>query len=381
VNKLQEAYKAVRARTEELCEPLTIEDYNPQAAGFVSPPKWHLAHTTWFFEEMILSKYLSDYSCHDESYRYLFNSYYNAVGDRIQREERGLISRPSVEEVYHYRKVVDEFMVELIRSGADDINKLIVLGLNHEQQHQELLLTDLKYTWSKNPTYPVYKKSSFEKSVNEESGWLSVEEGVYEIGHEGELFSFDNEHGRHKVFLQSFEIAKGLVTNREFIEFIQSGAYDCPDLWLDEGWYWICQEQVSAPLYWKKKGNEWFQYTLSGLVQVDLNDVLTHVSHYEAMAFAAFKGARLPTEFEWELASRELKWGQRWEWTNSAYLPYPEFEIAAGAVGEYNGKFMSNQMVLRGGSIATSDGHSRPTYRNFFHPSMRWQFNGIRLAK
>ncbi len=382
MNKLQEQYNTVRGLSEEICKPLRAEDYNLQAAGFASPPKWHLAHTTWFFEEMILSKELVGYTYYDPSFAYLFNSYYNTVGERIKSDERGLISRPSVDDVYTYRKAIDGLVLELIASGPNqEVEKLIVLGLNHEQQHQELLLTDLKYTLSKNPTYPVYKEEHFEESFNEKEGWVVVEEGVYEIGHDAESFAFDNESGKHKVYLESFEIAMGLVTNKEYMAFIESGAYDCPNLWLDEGWAWVCAEQIKAPMYWKKSGGDWFQYTLAGLKKVNPDALITHVSFYEAAAFASYAGMRLPTEFEWEIASKDLSWGKRWEWTNSAYLPYPKFKIEEGAVGEYNGKFMVSQMVLRGASLATSKGHSRCTYRNFFHPNRRWQFNGIRLVK
>lgn len=382
MNDLIEQYERVRGYTEAMCEPLEIEDYTPQSAVFASPPKWHLAHTTWFFEEMILKQNAPSYQLFDDSFSFLFNSYYNSVGQRLGRAERGLITRPSVETVFAYRKHVDAAMVELLSSELkDEVKELVILGLNHEEQHQELLVMDLKYTFSRNPIYPKYTGIAWVDNLNETEGWYSVEEGVYEVGHDGHGFSFDNEEGRHKVYLETFEINKALVTNGEFIEFIEKGGYSDPLLWLDEGWAWVNETDAKHPLYWHNVDGEWFHYTLGGLQKVNTNAVLSHVSFYEASAFAAFKGMRLPTEFEWEVASQNFDWGLRWEWTNSAYLPYPRFAIKEGAVGEYNGKFMINQMVLRGGSVATSEGHSRHTYRNFFHPQMQWQFSGIRLVK
>lgn len=380
---LRGIYSKIRQRTAKICEPLSAEDYVPQAALFASPPKWHLAHTTWFFEEMILTKFKADYEIFDESFGFLFNSYYNSIGERTARQHRGLITRPTVEEVYKYRAHVDEQMESLLGENENyELEKLVTLGLNHEQQHQELMITDLKYSLAQNPIYPVYSNDvDFVNQYNTEEGWISLEEGVHEIGHQGDAFCFDNELGRHKVYIPSCEISKALVTNSEFIEFIEAGGYNDFRYWLDEGWTWVQSEKISSPMYWKKVGSVWNQYTLRGLQPIDNQSIISHVSYYEAAAFAAWKGMRLPTEFEWELASAQLKWGQRWEWTNSAYLPYPGFAIAEGAVGEYNGKFMVNQMVLRGASTATAPGHSRHTYRNFFHPQYQWQFTGIRLAR
>lgn len=379
---LLEQYIATRSQSEKLCAPLTVEDYVPQSVDFASPPKWHLAHTTWFFEEMILKNEGANYTVFDKAFSFLFNSYYNAVGERIARVQRGLITRPSVEEVYAYRKHVNKHMEKLLADGISKTAKeLCILGLNHEQQHQELLISDIKYTFAQNPIYPIYDKQAFVNDHNEEQGWSTIEEGVYEVGYEGEAFCFDNEHGRHKIYIESFEISKALVTNKEFIEFIDAGGYENPKHWLDDGWTWINNNNIQQPLYWKKVNDEWFHYTLAGLQKVDLNAILCHVSYYEAAAFATYKGMRLATEFEWETAADTFKWGKRWEYTNSAYLPYPRFKIKEGAVGEYNGKFMSNQMVLRGASVATAKGHSRKTYRNFFHPHLQWQFSGIRLVK
>tara|TARA_R110002049_G_scaffold24588_17_gene87034 strand:- start:2503 stop:3651 length:1149 start_codon:yes stop_codon:yes gene_type:complete len=376
------SYKDIRDNTEALCKPLNLEDFTPQSAAFASPPKWHIAHTTWFFEEMILKKYSKDYVVFNSEFSFLFNSYYNTIGKRIKRHERGLITRPSIEEVFEYRKYVDKFMLALLEENKEDsVKDLTILGLNHEQQHQELLITDLKYTFSKNPINPIYQQENFVNQQNDCSGWLNFEEGIYKIGSDGEEFCFDNELGKHRVFLEPFSISKSLVTNREYIEFINSDGYNNPKFWLDDGWSWIQENRIQFPLYWEYINEEWYQYTLSGLEKINENDILSHVSFYEANAFAFWKEMRLPTEFEWEIASSQFSWGKRWEWTNSAYLPYPNFKIKEGAVGEYNGKFMINTMVLRGASSATSEKHSRNTYRNFFSPNTQWQFTGIRLAK
>lgn len=382
LKSLSEHYLKVRKHSEYLCAPLHPEDFTPQSAVFASPPKWHLAHTSWFFEELLLKAYFPNYKIFDDRFSYLFNSYYNSLGQRIERGERGLITRPSVEKVFQYRKYVDDHMETLLSiNQSEEVLELVELGLNHEQQHQELLITDLKYTFSKNPTYPEYEERPRIHDYNEATGWLQMAEGIYEIGAKGTGFCYDNELGRHKVYLEAFEVSKALVTNGEFIEFIEQGGYETAGYWLDEGWSWVNQEKLKSPMYWIKQGETWFHYTLAGLQQTDPNAILSHISFYEAAAFAFFKGCRLATEFEWEAASDQLDWGKRWEWTNSAYLPYPRFKIAAGAVGEYNGKFMVNQMVLRGASVATSEDHSRNSYRNFFHPHLQWQFTGIRLAR
>ena len=380
---LIERYAAVRQRTEKLCEPLCIEDYVPQAVEFASPPKWHLAHVTWFFETMILKEYADDYSVFDREFNFLFNSYYQTIGDMAVRNQRGVITRPTVEQVYQYRKYVDRHMAILLEDELDQsLSELVELGLQHEQQHQELLLTDLKYVLALNPISPVYKSDyCLVGNHNEASGWLEVEAGNYQVGFEGDGFSFDNELGRHQVYLQGFEIARDLVTNKAYLEFIEDGGYRNFSFWLDEGWAWVQQNQVSHPLYWQTREGEWFYYTLAGLKEIDPDAIACHLNYYEADAFARWSGHRLPTEFEWEIAAPQLKWGKRWEWTSSAYQAYPGFAPTADAVGEYNGKFMINQWVLRGASVATSPQHSRISYRNFFHPKMQWQFSGVRLAK
>ena len=381
---LSEAYSSVRAYTEKLCEPLEVEDYVPQPVVDVSPVKWNIAHTTWFFEEMILKKFVPDYQEFDPSFGFLFNSYYNSIGDRIARDHRGDLSRPTVRRVFEYRKYVDSKMQELLSTPpSDDLRELVVLGLNHEQQHQELLLTDLKFTFSLNPLFPAYRED-FAPVECVDSGpddLVDVEEGLYEIGYQGEGFCFDNELARHRVFLESFSIQSRIVTNSEYLEFIGDRGYRNPALWHSDGWDWVNTNRIERPLYWIERDGELWNYTLAGLRKIWPDAPASHISFYEAAAFAEWKGMRLPTEFEWEAASGRFDWGRRWEWTNSAYLPYPGFNRSAGAVGEYNGKFMINQMVLRGASIITPLGHSRPTYRNFFQPHLRWQFTGIRLAK
>jgi ergothioneine biosynthesis protein EgtB len=382
---LASKYRAVRSHTEALCEPLETEDYILQPIVDVSPAKWNIAHTTWFFEEMVLKRFAPDYRVFDRTFGFLFNSYYNTIGDRTKRDRRGDISRPTVKEVFAYRKYVDDAMGQLLELGTwnSELDELVVLGLNHEQQHQELLLTDLKYTFSINPLLPAYRADWFPEkstsSVPEDA--IAIPEGLYEIGHGADGFCFDNELSQHKVYLNDFTISNRLVTNGEFVEFIESGGYHDHRLWHSDGWDWVNENTVTAPLYWRLNNGEWMQFTLGGERPILAEAPVCHVSFYEAAAYAEWAGKRLPTEFEWEAASDKFDWCLRWEWTNSAYLPYPGFKKAAGAVGEYNGKFMINQMVLRGASIATPDGHSRPTYRNFFQPHLRWQFTGIRLAR
>lgn len=381
---LKERYVDVRRRTELLCEPLATEDYVPQPVVDVSPVKWNIAHTTWFFEEIILKPFVEGYREVDPLYSFLFNSYYNSVGERTLRHKRGDLSRPTVAEVFEYRERVDEAMRRLLAgTPSAAILELAQLGINHEQQHQELFLSDLKYTFSLNPADPVYRSdfALVESDVPQQDGFEEIAGGLYEIGFEGEGFCFDNELARHKVFLEDFSIARGLVSNGEYMEFIEDGGYSDFRLWHSDGWDWLRAHGIDSPLYWNNADGKWDQYTLAGRRPVRPDDPVCHVSYYEAAAYSAWRGMRLPTEFEWEAANARFDWGARWEWTNSAYLPYPRFTVAKGAVGEYNGKFMVNQMVLRGASPATPDGHSRPTYRNFFHPHLRWQFNGIRLAK
>lgn len=380
---LRAKYIEVRGYTEKLCEPLEIEDYIPQPIVDVSPAKWNIAHTTWFFEEMILKKHVDGYKVFDEHFPHLFNSYYNTIGTRTARDHRGDLSRPTVKRVFEYRKYVDEHMSSLLGGDAPDgVSELALLGINHEQQHQELFVTDLKYTLSVNPLFPVYREGYAPEEEIESASpeFVEIESGIYEIGFDGQGFFFDNERERHKVYLDDFSISSRLVTNADFIEFIDAGCYTDHRLWHSEGWDWVNQNEIEAPLYWHQRAGGWSSFTLSGLRPLVLEAPVCHISFYEASAFAEWKGMRLPTEFEWEAANDKFNWGKRWEWTGSAYLPYPGFKKPAGAVGEYNGKFMINQMVLRGASVATPAGHSRPTYRNFFHPHLRWQYTGIRLA-
>ncbi len=379
-------FRKVRARTEELFEPLSTEDHLAQPKMDISPPKWHLAHTTWFFEEFVLKKFDENYQEFDENFGYLFNSYYNNVGKRVIRDQRGFMTRPPLEKIYNYRHYVTEKVRSLLNQNLNEkAQELVILGLNHEQQHQELFLTDFKYILAVQPFYPVYNVSFEEFDVEKGNGkkgdWKSFEEGIYEIGFEGTGFHFDNELGRHKTYLNDFKIANWLITNAEWMEFMEAGGYDNFNLWHADGWAWLQEHQISHPLYWENIDGKWHRFSLVGLVEINLDEPVSHLSFYEAFAFAEWKSCRLPTEAEWEVAADELNWGQRWEWTNSAYLPYPNFQKEPGAVGEYNGKFMVNQMVLRGASIATAEGHSRKTYRNFFQPELRWQFTGLRLAK
>ncbi len=381
---LREFYSNVRQRTVELCEPLEIEDYIPQPTEDVSPPKWNIAHTTWFFEEMILKQFAKGYQEFNPQFGFLFNSYYNTIGVRTLRHKRGDLSRPTVKEVYAYREYVDNELLALLDQAVpENVQELITLGVHHEQQHQELFLSDFKYTLSVNPIFPVYKEGFelVEKGDIESNEFINIEGGVKEIGFDGEGFHFDNELGRHKVYLEDFQIQQNLITNAEFIEFIEVGGYEDHRLWHSEGLDWVNNNKIVSPLYWNKIDDEWHQFTLGGLRKINLNNPVCHISFYEANAFAEWKGMRLPTEFEWETACDKFDWGLRWEWTSSSYEPYPNFKTAEGAVGEYNGKFMVNQKVLRGASVATSPNHSRKTYRNFFHPHLRWQFTGLRLVK
>lgn len=383
--ELTDFFQETRSRTEALCAPLKTEDYVVQPVVDVSPPKWHLGHTTWFFEEFVLKDHYPDYQVHDPRYAYVFNSYYESAGEKVIRSDRGNLSRPTVEAIYNYRKHVTEHMLSLLREKdlTDSVRKVVELGCHHEKQHQELLLTDIKYILGNNPLHPAYdSKWKGQETEDFPQQWISMEEGLYSIGHdEPGTFCYDNELGRHKVYLHDYRISNKLVTNQEYLEFMEDGGYQQVLLWHAEGWDWINNEQIEAPFYWYRVEDQWQGYTLSGLEPIDPDAPVTHLSYYEAFAFAQWKGMRLPTEFEWEAAQKRFEWGKRWEWTESAYSPYPHYVKAPGALGEYNGKFMVNQKVLRGGSVATAPQHLRPTYRNFFHPHLRWQFTGIRLAK
>ena len=392
---LAERYKAIRKYTEEICKPLHTEDYVVQPVVDVSPPKWHIGHVTWFFETFVLKPNMKEYKEFDPQYNYVFNSYYEAAGARVIRTDRGNLSRPTVEEIYKYRKHVDDAMNQFLQQPVEkEIEEIIVLGFNHEQQHQELLMTDIKYILGNNPLFPAYKNDVNSKPTlptgrqakNKDSDFapgdfIEMKEGIYEIGFEGEGFCFDNELKRHRVFLNDFRIAKNLVTNKEYLEFMNAGGYKNFNYWHSDGWSWVKENHIEAPMYWHLIDGEWYNYTLEGLQLLNLDEPVCHTSFYEAAAYASWKGMRLPTEFEWEAAAHKFNWGRRWEWTESAYLPYPGFSKAPGAIGEYNGKFMVNQKVLRGASDVTSPAHSRITYRNFFQPNLRWQYTGIRLAQ
>ncbi len=375
-------YKAVRQYTELLMKPLSEEDHLSQPITDVSPPKWHLGHTSWFFEAMILERFQPHYQVYDPRFAFYFNSYYEGLGDRLERDQRGGLTRPPLKDVYAYRHFVDEKMEAfLAENSSREVLELLELGLNHEQQHQELFLTDFKYILANQPFYPSYESSFKEGEAEHTEGWLSAPEGIHQIGYHGQHFSYDNERPRHKVYLESYEINRKLVSNAEWLQFIEDGGYQQFQYWHSDGWAWVKDQQIKAPLYWEKSNGIWQRFSLSGLTELNPEEPVAHISYYEAAAFAEWKGLRLPTEQEWEVAADELQWGQRWEWTNSAYLPYPGFKKYDGPASEYNGKFMINQMVLRGASVATSPGHSRKTYRNFFHPHLRWQFTGLRLAR
>lgn len=410
---LKDTYLRIRNYSEQLVEPLEIEDFIVQADSHVSPTKWHLAHTTWFFETFILKNYLSNYTVFHKDFNYLFNSYYETVGKFHPQKARGLITRPTVSETFSYRKYVDDNIFSLLENNNQEdmekIRQLVEIGLNHEQQHQELLLTDLKYNFSFNPTNPVYLTNDdmYGDSFTPDLSFVNIEGGLVEIGNDGEGFSFDNEGPRHKKWLEPYRLANRPVTNGEYQQFIEDGGYKQPEYWLSDGWNTIKTNNWQAPQYWEKHDKKWFAYTLSGLLPVNEHAPVSHISFYEADAYARWAGKRLPTEEEWEHGLKNVPikgnfaeqgyfqpiaenneddtfskgFGDVWEWTQSAYSPYPGIKPLKGALGEYNAKFMANQMVLKGGSCVTPESHIRLTYRNFFYPQMRWQFSGLRLAE
>lgn len=407
---LRDRYIQVRNQSVRLCEPLTVEDFVAQPVVDVSPPKWHLAHTTWFFESLVLKPFLKGYKVFHPHYTYLFNSYYESLGERTMRNHRGAMTRPTVEEIFKYRKSVDGRMLQMLDQGdlAEEITYVIEVGLQHEQQHQELLVTDIKYILGHNPLFPAYTSRKEQSTGTIQKGnFVSIEPGLFDIGYRGHDFFYDNEKGAHQVYLNGFKIMDRLTTNGEYMEFIAAKGYESFEWWLSEGWDWVKENHIKAPLYWRQDEGIWRHYTLNGLEEVNPEEPVTHISYYEASAYALWKGKRLPTEFEWEAAARIFypeknpkgnfvesgyfkptvqsdqsmqMFGDVWEWTGSAYLAYPRYVRVDGALGEYNGKFMVNQMTLRGGSCATPADHIRHTYRNFFHPHLRWQFTGIRLA-
>ncbi|MGA0555614.1 ergothioneine biosynthesis protein EgtB [Larkinella sp. VNQ87] len=385
---LPDTYRQVRSWTKRLCASLETEDYVVQPTPDVSPPKWHLGHTTWFWEQFVLLPHAPGYRAFHDDFSFVFNSYYESVGRRVLRTQRGNLSRPTVEQVYEYRAYVDEAMTRFLSGEllTTELRSLIELGLNHEQQHQELLATDIKYILGHNPLFPAIDMPVNERAVDQPGPAVFLPEGVYTIGFRNESggFCFDNELNAHKVYLNDVTLSGQLVTNAEYLEFIEAGGYQQFRHWLSDGWSWVNAQQIEAPLYWYKIDGRWYSYSFAGLQPVDPALPVCHVSFYEADAYARWRGGRLPTEAEWEsaaLSENPFRWGLRWEWTASAYLAYPGFTTAEGAVGEYNGKFMSGQMVLRGASVVTPEGHSRPTYRNFFQPDKRWQYTGIRLIQ
>jgi ergothioneine biosynthesis protein EgtB len=407
-------YLAERNLIKELCEPLAIEDYVIQSIEDVSPPKWHLAHTSWFFETFVLCPNDKNYQIFDPKFNYLFNSYYQGMGNVYPRKKRGLLSRPTVENIYAYREYIDKHIIRYIEKVSEkkfqQILPLLILGIHHEQQHQELLLTDIKYNLSLQPDFPIYKNNLIKpNSINNNKTvmiYKEMEGGVVDIGHRGNTFCFDNELPRHQQLLTPYSIAHKLVTNREYCEFIDAGGYQNPRWWLADGWDCVQKNRWNAPLYWYYLENTWFNFTLSGLKEIDPSEPVVHVSFYEADAYARWREKRLPTEIEWEhfvtthifentgnfLESKlyhpqvavnnapEQFFGDVWEWTATPYCAYPGYKPPEGVLAEYNGKFMSNQFVLRGGSCVTPQSHIRSTYRNFFQPDKRWQFSGIRLA-
>ncbi|MAE58303.1 MAG: sulfatase maturase [Halobacteriovorax sp.] len=377
-------FKETRVQSKIICEPLEIEDYVVQPRAEVSPPKWHLAHTTWFFEEMILKKHCPKYQIFDENFTILFNSYYKTLGNHWHQSERGILSRPTVNNVFAYRKHVDEALINFINTQpiSSEVLDLLEIGIHHEKQHQELLLMDIKSILASNIDFPAYNEYLIESYKQIDASFSTIDEGLYDIGHLDEGFSYDNERPRHKVYVQSSKIQNQLITNGEFLDFINHDGYKNSVFWLSKGFSWINENNIHCPLYWRMIDNTWYEYNLSGLKPIDLDAPVKHISYYEANAYAKFRGLRLPTEFELEIffKSNQVK-NDLWNWSSSHYSPYPGFKEFSGSLGEYNGKFMCDQYVLRGGCFATPKNHLRDTYRNFFEPHQRWMFSGIRLAK
>ncbi|MEE9607674.1 MAG: ergothioneine biosynthesis protein EgtB [Myxococcota bacterium] len=408
---LASRYRSVRAFTERLCDPLSPEDCTVQSMEEASPAKWHLAHTSWFFETLLLEREAPGYRPFEPRFRLLFNSYYNSVGEQYARPKRGLLTRPTLEQVFAYRAHVDRHVLAVLAKGPDlaaEVAEFVELGLHHEQQHQELILTDIKHVLAQNPLHPAYHDRPVEPANEPDPlRWHGYDEGLHWIGHDGRSFSFDSERPRHRAFVHAFELGSRPVTNGEFLEFVEDGGYERSEHWLSDGWALVQRERWQVPLYWQGRDGDRSVVTLAGLRELSAHEPVSHVSYYEADAFARWAGARLASEAEWEIAASQAPiqgnfvesgrlhpaaatgsgdpplqlFGDVWEWTSSAFAPYPGYRPLTGALGEYNGKFMCNQLTLRGGSCATSRSHIRSTYRNFFFPDARWQFSGIRLAR
>ncbi len=384
MNALTARYKKVRGASERMCKPLHIEDYISQPTDFVNPPKWHLGHTTWFFETFVLHQFYNHYRPFHPAFGLIFGTTDNQMGHVSPQNTRKDLSRPTVQEVYEYRAYVDHAMLKFLRNIPDDSSLiyLIELALHHEQQHQEYFFSDLKYTFANNPLFPAYSNKVYVEDIEVvHPQWLNIASGVYGVGHRGDGFHLKTETGRHKVYLQEFEIRNGLVSNAEYLEFVEDKAYENSSLWHAEGWKWIQDNQIKHPMYWMQKEDKWFQYTLAGVRLLNPMNPVSHVNFYEASAFARWKKLRLPTEFEWETVCDQIEYGHRWEWTESSFLPYPGYQENTIEVGEYKANLMVNHMVVRGGSMVSPIGHVAPTTRNFLLPHVGWSFTGIRLAR